>query len=185
MFDFAAKSTIAPHRTLWIAAAAFLFFSCKTVKDYPANKPFVYSNTINVREKLSTGEKKSLEQGLQQQLHDSIKVRWVSKFLIAEVLKNPPVYDSLNADKSLGFMSTYLNSQGYYRDSLNYTARIDTVGKEYRTTVDFNLVTAKLFHLDSISFNMFSDTSDQIVYSAARDTLQRLTMNSLKLMESR
>ena len=77
-------------------------------------------------------------------------------------------------------MSTYLNSLGYYRDSLNYAARIDTVGKEYRTTVDFNLVSTKLFHLDSISFNMFSDTSDQIVYSAARDTLQRLTMNSLK-----
>ena len=115
------------------------------------------SETSNVREKLSTGEKKSLEQGLQQQLHDSIKVRWVSKFLIAEVLKNPPVYDSLNADKSLGFMSTYLNSLGYYRDSLNYAARIDTVGKEYRTTVDFNLVSTKLFHLDSISFNMFSD----------------------------
>ena len=179
MFFFVAKSTIRSYCYL-VAAFSIFLFSCKTIKDYPANKPFVYENKINLQDKLSTDERKQLTQGLEQQLHDSLRVRWVSKFLIAQVLKNPPVYDSINADKSAGFMSTYLNSLGYYRDSINYKASIDTVSDQQRTTVNFNVVTAKLFQLDSISYNLYTDTSDKVVHSAGRDTLHQLTKNSIK-----
>jgi len=179
MFFFVAKSTIRSYCYL-VAAFSIFLFSCKTIKDYPANKPFVYDNKINLQDKLSTDERKQLTQGLEQQLHDSLRVRWVSKFLIAQVLKNPPVYDSINADKSAAFMSTYLNSLGYYRDSINYKASIDTVSDQQRTTVNFNVVTAKLFQLDSISYNLYTDTSDKVVHSAGRDTLHQLTKNSIK-----
>ncbi|HYK57303.1 MAG TPA: hypothetical protein VEV15_12600, partial [Flavisolibacter sp.] len=98
---------------------------------------------------------------------------------MAQVLRNPPVYDSTYADKSVIFMKSYLNSSGYYRDSINYTTSIDTVGDQYRTSVNFNVVSAKLFKLDSISYNLLTDTSDQTVHSPARDTLQELTNKSL------
>lgn len=179
MFSSAAKSTI--QFFVFVTAAFSLFFSsCKTVKNYPANQPFVYETNINLQDNLSTGEKKLLEAGLEQQLQDSLRARWVNKFLIAQVLKNPPAYDSTNADKSLTFMKAYLNSLGYYRDSINYNADIDTVGNQYRTTVTFNVVSAKLFKLDSIGYNLLADTSEQIVHSPARDTLQQLTDSSLK-----
>ena len=188
MFFSAAKSTIQPVIYL-LAAFSIVCFSCTTIKNYPANKPFVYQTNINLPDNFSIDEKKQLTDGLEQQLHDSIKVRSVRKLIgiknglprmfYTEIV-NPPVYDSTYADKSLGFMSSYLNSLGYYRDSLHYTATIDTTGDKYRTTVDFNVVTAKLFKLDSISYNLLIDTLDQTVNSPSRDTLQELTNNSLK-----
>src|SRR6476661_778731 len=110
MFVFAAKSTI---RTYLLLAAAFsIFFVSCTIKNYPEKKPFVYQTNINLQDNLSTNEKKQLTAGLKQQLHDSLKVRWVKKFLVAQVLRNPPVYDSTYADKSVIFMKSYLNSSG-------------------------------------------------------------------------
>src|SRR5829696_6178404 len=127
MFVSAAKSTI---RFVFYPMAAFLIFcfSCTTIKNYPANKPFVYETKINLPDNFSTNERKQLTEGLELQLHDSIKVRRVRKlirilpsprFFYTELV-NPPVYDSINADKSIGFMSSYLNSLGYYRDTINY-----------------------------------------------------------------
>ena len=177
MFFFAATTTIRLNPLL-VAVFSIFFFSC-SVKNYPADKPFVYETKINLQDNFSTDEKKQLTESLEQQLHDSLQVRWVQKFLVARVLKNPPVYDSANAEKSKVFMKGLLNSLGYYRDSINYVASIDTVGDQYRTTVDFNIVSAKLFKLDSISYNLKIDTSEEVVSSPARDTLQVLTMNSL------
>jgi outer membrane protein insertion porin family len=177
MFFFAVKSTIRSY--LFLVAAFSIFFVSCTVKNYPANKPFVYETNINLQDNFSIDEKKQLTAGLEQQLHDSLRVRWVKKFLVAQVLKNPAVYDSTYADKSIIFMKGFLNSTGYYRDTINYTTAIDTVGDQYRTSVNFNIVSAKLFKLDSISYNLLTDTSDKTVNSPARDTLQQLTANSL------
>ncbi len=162
-----------------MAAAFSIFLVSCTIKNYPVKKPFVYQTNLNLQDNLSMSEKKQLTAGLEQQLHDSLKVRWVKKFLVAKVLRNPPVYDSTYADKSVIFMKNFLNSSGYYRDSINYTTAIDTVGDQYRTSVNFNVVSAKLFKLDSISYNLLTDTSDQTVHSPARDTLQELTNKSL------
>ena len=35
-------------------------------------------------------------------------------------MKNPPVYDSTNADKSVIFMRALLTSLGYFSDSITY-----------------------------------------------------------------
>jgi outer membrane protein insertion porin family len=178
MFVSAAKPYIRYY--LFLAAAFSVFFFSCTIKDYPANTPFVYKTNINLQDNFSTTEKKGLTEGLDQQLHDSMRVRWVKKFLVAQVLKSPPVYDSSNAVKSIVFMKGFLTSLGYYRDSINYSTQIDTIGNQYRTTVNFNVVSAKLFKLDSISYNLLIDTSDQsIIHSPARDTLQKLTNESL------
>lgn len=188
MFFSAAKISIRSF-IIFLAAFSILCYSCTTLKNYPANKPFVYQTNINLPDNFTKAEKKQLADGLQQQLHDSIKVRSVRKLIgiknglprmfYSEIV-NPPVFDSTYADKSLGFIKSYLNSFGYYRDSVNYRARIDTSGNQYRTYIDFNVVTARLFKLDSISYNLLIDTAEQQVYSPSRDTLQQLTNNSLK-----
>ena len=121
---------------LFVAVLIFLFSSCSIVKNYPVGAPFVYKTNIEIEGKLSTDEKKQLESKLNQQLHDSIRVRDVQKLIGWEkgpkffysVLSKPPVFDSLNADKSIQFMQALLHSLGYYRDSITY----DTVVSKKR-----------------------------------------------------
>ena len=168
--------------SLCITAAFFIVFfsSCRSIKNYPINQPFVYETTVNLSDNFTKNEKKDLSAQLLQQVHDSVKPRWNDKFLVIRQLKNPPVFDSINASKSLTFMRGLLNSLGYYRDSMNFTSTIDTVGDQLRTIVNFNVVSVSLFKFDSISYDFRKDSVDQIIQSPARDTLQQLTLNSLK-----
>jgi outer membrane protein assembly factor BamA len=135
----------------------FLFtatISCTIVKKYQPGKPFVYKTKINVIGNFSKDQKDALETGLEGQLDDSMQVRKLDK-LFFSVMKNPPVYDSSNAEKSIIFMRALLGSQGYFRDSIHYNAVVKKEGKdEFRTTVTFDVVPGKQVLLDSISYNM-------------------------------
>ena len=170
--------------TIWLAVLLILFGSCSVVKDYPARTPFVYKTNIELETPLTTTEKKNLVSQLQNQLHDSIRVRLVEKLigwekgprLFYSVLKNPPVYDSLNADKSLTYMRALLNAEGYYRDTSHYNTVIDSVGDQYRTSVNFHVNPGKLFTLDSIAYNIGRDS---IYGNPAEDSLEYLTRQSL------
>jgi hypothetical protein len=61
MFFFAVKSTIRSY--LFLVAAFSIFFVSCTVKNYPANKPFVYETNINLQDNFSIDEKKQLTAG--------------------------------------------------------------------------------------------------------------------------
>src|SRR5690348_1150207 len=108
MFDTAVK----PKRLFFclfiLSVLPVFFFSCSTVKDYPLRKPFVYQTNIDLEGKYNTNTKKQLTEQLRQQMHDSIQVRKVQKFIFWHTLKNPPVYDSLNAEKSKIYMNALL-----------------------------------------------------------------------------
>ena len=94
---------------IFVAVSIFLLTSCSIVKNYPVREPFVYETNIEIEGKFSTDEKKQLESKLDQQLHDSMRVREVQKLIgwdkgpkfFYSVLSRPPVFDSLNADKSI------------------------------------------------------------------------------------
>lgn len=169
----AAKHFKTIYLILVIAAFTSVFSSCVT--DYP-KKPFVYDYKINIvsKDKYSAEEKKVLEDQLDQQLHDSIRVRrkWVFFF---KVLKKPPAFDSINVSTSQRYMRTMLHTLGYLRDSIYSSYEIDTVEGQYRTTVNFDVYPGKLFKLDSIWY----DLKDSVPYTPQIDTLQKLTVNSL------
>lgn len=152
-------------------AAAFLiaaFASCTIVKNPQPGKPYVYKTNINLIGNFSNDEKKELQTRLKEQLHDSVQVRKVDK-LLWNVLKNPPVYDSSNADQSLLFMKALLKSLGYFNDSMGYKHKFDTVKKEeYRTTIDFYVKPGKVFRFDTI------------VYDIGHPDLQHLTDSTKK-----
>lgn len=128
--------------------------SCVIVKKYQPDKPFVYKTNINLIGNFSNEEKKNLVSGLEGQLDDSMRSRKVDK-VFWKVLKNPPVYDSTNADKSVIFMRALLNSLGYFNDSITYR---DTVVHEnsdqYRTTIIFDVKPGKQVTLDSIVYRI-------------------------------
>lgn len=129
--------------------------SCATiVKNYPKGRPFVYKTNINVNGNFTNTEKADLESRLKGQLDDSMRPRAVSK-VFWSVMKNPPVYDSANAERSIIFMKALLRSLGYFRDSINYNAVIDSVkADQLRTTVNFNVDPGKVVRIDSFSYNI-------------------------------
>jgi len=130
--------------------------SCTVVKNYPHNRPFVYKTNINLIGNFPNVEKDNLKFRLKQQLDDSMKPRAVSR-LFWSVLKKPPVYDSANAIRSVTYMKALLISMGYFSDTINYTATIDTSDKEdgkFPTTVNFNVTPGLQTHIDSFSYNL-------------------------------
>lgn len=168
----AAKTNFTLYCFALLAAFTVVFSSCIT--NYPRNKPFVYKTNINIVGKYSDDEKKLLEQQMDQQLHDSIRVRWQRKFVVVKVRKNPAVFDSANMSLSQRYMETMLHTLGYLRDSIHPGYKIDTVEDQYRTTVTFDVMPGKLFRLDSVWYNLL----DSVPRTANIDTLQKLTMQS-------
>jgi outer membrane protein assembly factor BamA len=153
-----------------------LFTNACVVKNYPPKTPFVYETNIRLNGNLNNTEKKDLQVRLEEQLDDSLRVRWLRKFLVLKVLNNPPHWDSIYAERSKVFMSGALNAIGYLRDSIDYRAKIDSVEDQYRTTVNFDVLPGKLVTIDSVSFHL---TSDTVPNKPLFDTLQIITEGNL------
>ena len=138
---------------------ASLLCSCtlwKTVKNYPPNKPFVYETNINLEANLTKDDRGVLLSQLRNQLDDSIRSRTKS-YPFWEVLKEPPVYDSTAAERSVSFMRALLHSRGYLRDSIRYDTVLTVVPDDppqLRTAVNFTVIPGKVFELDSIKFRL-------------------------------
>ncbi len=144
--------------------------SCATiVKNYPAGKPFVYETNINVNGNFTNEERETLESRLKGQLDDSMRPRSVSKVLWS-VMKNPPVYDSNNAVKSIVFMRALLTSLGYFKDTITYKSTVDTTrSDQLRTTVDFNVTPGKVVRIDSFSYNIKQPELQSIALANQQD----------------
>jgi outer membrane protein assembly factor BamA len=161
------------------AVLATFFISCSVVKDYPSQKPFVYETPVELMGNLTTDERKQLTSRLQEQMHDSIQVRRVRKLigwekgprLLYSELKRPPLYDSLNADKSVIFMRALLNSLGYYRDTITYDTSLQISDDQFRTYVNFRVTPGKLIRIDSISYNMQHDSLQKITEASLGESL--------------
>lgn len=143
-----------------------LVASCGVVpKNYPRNKPFVYEYRINLEGNFTNEQRNDLKSKLENQLDDSIQIRTVSQ-LYRQLLKRPPVYVAANADRSVLFMRALLNSLGYFRDSIYYTATIDSsVNDQFRTTVEFTVKPGKQVILDSIRYNIQKPELQQLAIS--------------------
>ncbi|MGQ0738833.1 MAG: BamA/TamA family outer membrane protein [Bacteroidota bacterium] len=128
--------------------------SCTVVKNYPANRPFVYKTNINVTGDFTNEEKATLNSRLKAQLDDSMKSRSVSKILWS-VMKNPPAFERENADKSIIYMRALLTSLGYFKDTITYNTVIDSTEKnQLRTTVNFDVKPGKVVRIDSFAYNI-------------------------------
>ena len=150
--------------------------SCAVVpKDYPPNRPFVYKTNINLEGKFKRDEKNDILSRLETQLHDSVRVKTVTKFLVLNYLKNPPVYDSMNADKSVIYIRALLNSLGYFRDTITYSTTQKFVAPDqYRTTLNFNVLPGTVVRLDSLSWNINHPELKKLTDSALSETFLKV-----------
>ncbi len=171
-------------RAMIAGLVTFIFYSCAVIpQNYPRRTPFVYEYNINVEGNLTEQEKSDLESALQKQLDDSIGVRTKRKLISSggfnrQILNKPPVYNSMNADKSVTYMKALMVSLGYFYDSVGYRTKIDTAGSkddQYRVNVIFDVKTGLLTRLDSIAYRI-----DSPRYHHNQAELQSLTKANLK-----
>ena len=151
-----------------------IFAACTVVKNYPVNKPFVFENKIALKGDVSKDEKKRLEFELLNYWDDSLKVNSVLTYGVRTVIKKPPVYDSAAVDRSLVFMNSYLNSQGYYNiDIKPDSTKIDSTKKpQIRAFVKINVDLHKNLSIDSVSFD--SITNPQLRELALKNSKESL-----------
>ena len=156
--------------------------SCSTVKNYQPNKPFIFANKINIEGDIAKDEKKRLTLELNNYWDDSLKARNVTKFGFINVTKKPPLYDTLNVDRSKRFMLAYLNSQGYYYSTVEQVlpVKIDTLKDQLRTTVVFNILPGKNITIDSVAY-AFVDTTHKTVKDSLLQSIAMQQFNNTYL----
>ncbi|RYY62117.1 MAG: hypothetical protein EOO12_13775, partial [Chitinophagaceae bacterium] len=165
--------------SLLYAALLLLLSACAGVKNYPTSRPFVYEANVHVQDaELKREVRNDLESRLRQQLHDSINVRRVSRFFFFSQLKNPPVYDSANAAKSIAYLDALMHSAGFYRDSAWYTADTVVRGDQQRAILDYYVVPGRQTLIDSISIALNDTVMNNPRQAEALDTLQQLTLRN-------
>ncbi len=165
----------AKNNFLVTLVAIILLASCTVVKNYPENKPFVFKNKITVVGDVSKDEQKRLQSELTNYWDDSLRVRSISQFGIRTVIKNPNVFDSANVTRSIGFMNSYLNAQGYYNAVINDTSYVDTAGPQLRTTVEMHVDVNKGLKVDSVGFDLQNNHLEELALNSRRESF--LTKN--------
>ena len=145
---------LAKKQFLYTLIAMIMLASCTVVKNYPSNKPFVFSNKIIVKGDASKDEKKRLQLELYNYWDDSLKVNSILQFGVRTIIKNPTVFDSAAITRSIVFMNSYLNSQGYYNPVIiSAVPKTDTVKDQYRTAVQMDINVNKNLKIDSVSYD--------------------------------
>ncbi|MDE3237240.1 MAG: BamA/TamA family outer membrane protein [Bacteroidota bacterium] len=171
------------------AVLGMLFSSCSSVKNYPINKPFIFDTRINIYDnKLSKDEKKRLTNELANYWDDSLKVPRLQKFIFFYSIKTPPAFDSMNITRSKKFMSSYLNSQGYYYSELQDSILpFDTVvhhpgiisrllhphkeiPNEIRTTVWMNIAVGKNITFDSVGYALLDSSMQKMAMAGSNNS---------------
>ena len=150
-------------------------FSCTVPRKYQFHKPFVFHVNVKVEGALPPDEKNDLAQKLANQLDDSLRPQEVSIGGIYRRVMNPPVYDTANVRRSIGYMVALLNSTGFYNPSIKDTIHWDTVRfkrhperDQYRVTVNFAVNPGKQLKIDSFA------------YALSTPALQQLTLENMR-----
>lgn len=165
----------AKNNLLFTLVAIILLASCTVVKNFQENKPFVFKNKITVVGDVSKDEQKRLQSELNNYWDDSLRVKSITRFGVRTVIKNPNVFDSTDVTRSIVFMNSYLNSQGYYNTVINDTSHIDTAGSELRTTVEMHVNVNKGLKIDSVSFDLENNDLEQLALNWQKESF--LTKN--------
>lgn len=95
---------------------SLLISSCTTAKKYQKGKPFLFSNTIELKGgNFTKDQRNSLKQKLYGQLDDSSRVIIKDNFFVFHTVKEPPAYDSAYTAISARNMKGALRNLGYYQ----------------------------------------------------------------------
>ncbi|MBZ5856653.1 BamA/TamA family outer membrane protein [Flavihumibacter profundi] len=156
------------HWRMLFGLGLLLLTGCKVTKNYPPNKPFVYKTKFTLNTKLPQTERSDLLDKMENQLDDSIKVKWVTKLFVKQILNKPPAFDTANAIKSVKYIQDLLRASGYLYSSVDWDSSLSVKNDEKRVIVSFKVATGKVLRFDSISY-AFRDSILQGIAIKNRD----------------
>lgn len=118
---------------------------------------------------MPSSEKQDLTVRLSNQLDDSLRIQVVNIAGVYKRVMSPPVFDTANMRRSLGFMVALLNGSGYYSPVIKDTFRTKVVKghklkfrhwhfvrvpyREDRVAIDFRVTPGKQLKFDSIGYD--------------------------------
>jgi outer membrane protein insertion porin family len=154
-------------------ALMLLLFACTVPKKYQLHQPFVFATNIKVEGNIPSADKQDLAARLSNQLDDSLRVQVISIAGVYRRVMSPPVFDTTNLRRSIGFMVALLNAEGYYTPVIKDTIRRDTVRNhrhpdrdQYRVIVDFRVWPGKQLKLDSIGWALTTPALESLALAA-------------------
>ncbi|MBC7936653.1 MAG: BamA/TamA family outer membrane protein [Rhizobacter sp.] len=128
-----------------------LFSSCNITRKAPKGKPYLAKNTIELKGgDFSKLERSAVVDRLLNQLDDSSRLRVTSSFLVLNVLKRPPTYDTMYSNLSAANMRASMYHIGYYNSAVSYKA--DTSGKKVK--VHYTVQAGNPTRIDTFSYRL-------------------------------
>lgn len=139
-------------------------------------QPFVFKTNINIPGNVR--EKQQLTERLQNQLDDSLKTRVISYAGVVKHIVRPPVFDTLNIGRSVVFIKSLLNSEGYFSPDITWNTDTSVYhpGRkkkpiETRVTVSFKVVPGKVTRLDSIGYDLSTPELQTLIMEHRHESL--------------
>jgi hypothetical protein len=150
----------------------FLLNACTELKkavihNYPKETAFVYNNIISIHDAPSKKIKKTIQLELEHYWDDSLKAKYIRQFGFFNTLVQPVYFQADRIPRSVNYMQAYLASQGYNHAQLIPSFNIDTIKREYRTTVIMDL---------RLNLKTLIDT---VTYSISDPSLQKIAQNAI------
>ncbi len=146
--------------------------SCIVPKKYQKDKPFVTSNSIEVKGgNFNRDELIALKSRLNAQLDDSSKINVVDHYFIRHVYNSPAGFDTASAAKSAKNMQSSMFHLGYYRASASYLA--DTIKKhgQQRVSVKYTVEPGKPTLIDTINYYLKQTDLQQLANENMKGSL--------------
>ncbi|MEJ7676023.1 MAG: hypothetical protein WKF59_25820 [Chitinophagaceae bacterium] len=137
-----------------VAVIVFIFSGCTIVRKYQKNKPFVYSNNINLDiDDVTPDEKVIIRSRLNTQLDDSSKIRVKDVAFILHYVDKPPAFDTISARASAENMQASMINLGYYRAKAFYNYFIDSTKKDQkRVTTTYEVIAGTRTLIDTFTY---------------------------------
>jgi hypothetical protein len=114
----------------------------------------VYNSKVIIEDSLAKDEKKKITVNLANYWDDSMVTKKVQQFFFFYRLSNPPVYDSVNFQRTKAYMNGYLRSQGYYYGSFRDSTYFTKKDNQQRANLVMYVKTGKQTIIDSVSYSM-------------------------------
>ena len=139
---------------LFFFMAVIVFTGCTTVRKYQKNKPFVYSNNINLNiNDVTPDEKVIIRSRLNTQLDDSSKVKIKDVAFVVHHIDRPPAFDTISARASADNMQTSMVNLGYYNAKTDFHYSIDSSKKDQkRVTTTYEVDAGKRTLIDTFAY---------------------------------
>ncbi|MEO6330908.1 MAG: BamA/TamA family outer membrane protein [Ginsengibacter sp.] len=136
----------------------FFLSGCTVVRKYQKDKPFVYSNIINLNiDDVNPDEKVIIRSRLNTQLDDSSKVKIKDVAFVLHYIDKPPVFDTVAAAQSADNMQVSMVNLGYYSAKTNYAFTIDSANKKHekRVTTTYDIDAGKRTLIDTFAYLLY------------------------------